>query len=113
MATLEDLEREVRKLRRQVEQSNGNAAAARTVDEIVQPDDNDDKIIGGGPTGGFSAACAQSRTNLVERQKREAAEELRDNPGRVKTPAALHGFRMRYSAVPTDDLDDIVREFAR
>jgi hypothetical protein len=112
VATFNDLEIEVRKLRQKVRRLEGGNAATRTVKEIVQSEDTDDKILGTGTTGGFAAACAQSRENLVKQQRLAAQRELQDNPGCVRTPAALHAFRRTYSAVPAVEIDGLIREFS-
>jgi hypothetical protein len=115
MATFDELEAEVGKLRRKVRQLEGGNAGAnnrRAVDDIVSEADGDERLIASGG-GGFSAACSQSRQSLIEKQKLSAQRELRNNPGCIKTPAALHSFRGTYIAVPTDELDDIIREFSK
>jgi hypothetical protein len=82
------------------------------VKKIVEADSSDDKLLGGGSPGGFAGACAQSLATKIKRQTLAATQELQDNPSRVRTPAALHGFRAKYSAVPTVELDKIIREYS-
>lgn len=115
MATFDELEAEVGKLRRKVRQLEGgnvNANNLRAVDDIVSEADGDERLIASGGSGGFSAACTQSHQSLIEKQKLAAQRELRNNPGCIKTPTALHSFRRSYSAVPTNDLDNIIREYS-
>lgn len=114
MKTLDDMEQELKRLRSRVRQLEGTVTPSQdTVLAIVESDPYDDKLISGGGGGGFSKACAASHADQVEQQKKAARRELQDNPGRVRTPMALHGFRATYAAVPSDDLDDMIRELAR
>jgi hypothetical protein len=113
VATFEDLEKEVRRLRVKVNRLGGTAVAdnARAVEAIVDISDGDERLIVSGG-GGFGAACAQSRAKVIEEQKNRARRELQDSPGCIRTPTALQSFRATYNAIPTIELDSIIREFA-
>lgn len=81
MATFDDLEFEVKKLRRTVrrlESGNSAAANARAVSEIVSEQNGDEKLItrGGSPTG-FASACAESHAKLASRAEQKLIADIR------------------------------------
>ena len=86
---------------RELEQDSQRAAS-----EIVAFDESDRPRA-----GGFSRACETSRRETVTRLLESARRELRSRPGCISTRQAERAFRNDYSAVPTSELDSIIREF--
>jgi hypothetical protein len=88
------------------------AANRQAVKELIEANADDVYDLSCRAESGFSKACAQSRSNLIERQKMKAQRELRANPHCIDTEVALRSFRRDYSAVPSNELDAIIREFS-
>lgn len=109
MATFNELEKEVRVLRnrlRKLEGGNAEAAQRTQLNELVAPGDD----VRVRTSGGFAAACAESRATVIEQQKQQAREELRANPSAINSRSAQVAFRRTYAAVPTAVLNEIIRE---
>jgi hypothetical protein len=86
---------------RELEQDSQRAAS-----EIVAFDESDRPR-----SGAFSRACETSGRETIKRLMESARRELRSRPGCISTLAAERAFRTDYSAVPTSELDAIIREF--
>lgn len=98
MASIDDLERAVAKLRREINRLKGNPAAANqaVVAEIIGTDET--------PGGGFAKACAELAANSHARDRSRAIDELRS--GQVLTPYDEHIFRERYKSI--HDIDALI-----
>jgi hypothetical protein len=106
VATIDDLNSELKRLRTRVRQLESRNTPR---------EDNPLAIVTEDPTnrwraGGFAAACDASRATVIEQQKQQAREELRANPSAINSRTAQVAFRRTYSAVPTAVLDEIIRE---
>jgi hypothetical protein len=115
VATFDDLQLEVRKLRRQVRRLEGGNAAAnntRAVDEIVSTADGDEKFIAEGGGGGFAAACAESHATLGKRLEQEAIRDIRD--GQTEAESSRLAFYRKYNTVlGRSKLDSLILEHRR
>jgi hypothetical protein len=103
MATIDDLDREVRRLRKRVNELE-NAPAAREAsvrDAIIGEPERPDHLRG------FAAACADSRADVAAAQLLEARRQLEING----LPQNETAFRRVFSAVPGDQLSALFREF--
>ena len=108
MATIDDLDREVHRLRRRVnELENGPAKRERAEREALVGQNEDDRLRHG---GGFARACQESRANLVREELDEAIEQLAMNPHCADTPVSEHAFRRSFSAVPSTELEKILEK---
>jgi hypothetical protein len=112
VATFEDLEKEVSRLRAKVNRLGGNAAAdnARAVDEIVSTADGDEKLIVSGG-GGFSAACAESGVQLCKKLEAQAIRDLKG--GSVRSQEALRSFHKRYEKLGNTRRLELINEHDR
>jgi hypothetical protein len=89
VATFNDLEIEVRKLRQKVRRlETGNAAAenAAVVNELVSTDDSD-RLIAAGGGGGISGAFAAGRAEALRKMELKAIGELKS--GAVQSQQAV------------------------
>ena len=76
MATFDELEAEVGKLRRKVRQLEGgnvNANNLRAVDDIVSEADGDERLIASGGSGGFSGGVHPISPELDRKTKTGSA----------------------------------------
>jgi hypothetical protein len=102
MASIENLEREVRRLRRLVNESVGSPATQKREAEALIGDGE------GSERRGFAAACAASQQEAIRKALGKAIAELSRNPGCVDSPMAERDFRAQYASVPSDRLDEII-----
>jgi len=93
----------LRKLQREQEQEC-QEAARREVQQLVGTPSRPDHLTG------FAAACADSKANHVRQQLDRAIEELSSNSHCIDTQLAERDFRATYAAVPSDQLDAIIRK---
>jgi len=83
------------------EAEEDNRAAAR---ELVGTPSRPDCLVG------FAAAVADSGENLRRQQLDAAINELTANPHCIDRQQAERNFRATYAAVPSDQLDAIIRK---
>jgi len=112
MATLEDLEIEIGRLRRRVRELSGatTADSRSAVNELVSSDD-ERLITAGGSTNGFGAACARSDADLAKKLEAEAIRDLR--AGSVRSQEALRSFHRRFERLGHSKRLALINEFDR
>ena len=93
----------LRKLQREQEQER-REAARREVQQLVGTPSRPDHLMG------WAAAVADSGENLRRQQLDAAVNELSVNPRCIDLPQAERDFRASYGAVPSDQLDAIIRK---
>jgi hypothetical protein len=109
MATIDDLDREVRRLRRRVNELEGTGREQQTVDELLSND-----LDGNQPTHrGFAEAVAKSNADALENLEAEAIQYLKSGVN-LKVPTAHHAFLNRFgghSGLPFSKLSELIRKY--
>jgi hypothetical protein len=107
MATIDDLEREVRKLRQRVNDLHGVGREEQIVAELV---DNSDGLSQPSRHG-FADAVAQSNAAVAEDLERQAIALLRS--GAVGTPGQVHNFHQNFSRLGFSKRNELLSKYSR
>jgi hypothetical protein len=105
MRTLADVEKELKALRRRVNELEGTPENEHqaAVDEIVGNGKR-----GAGGNGAFGQACGEARLATAEAELARARQDLIDNPEIVDTAGGQSGFYGAYQQAPMEELRKIV-----
>jgi hypothetical protein len=109
VATLDDLDREVRRLRKRVNELEGTGHEKQTLDELLSND-----VDGNQPTQrGFSAAVAESNADALENLEVEAVKYLQSGVN-LKIPSVHDGFLSRFggsAGLGRSKLNELIRTY--